>query len=163
MEIKRTIIQAIAVCCASTLIAFTYNAFSDNGINPFRQAASEKIAENIDNSAGNITVIDLKKFREMKEEGILLIDARTESEYINGHIPGALLFDYYKFGSFADKVIPLIYPWSSLVIYCSSPACDSSDLLAAELYQLGYKNIFVFEGGFSNWKEEGLPVEKGLE
>lgn len=163
MKIKRTIIQAIAVCCASTLFAFTYNAFSDNGINPFRQADAEKIAKDLDKSAGNITVIDLKKFREMNKEGIILIDARTESDYINGHIPGALLFDYYKFGSFADKVLPLIDPWSSLVIYCSSPTCDASDLLAGDLYELGYKNIFVFEGGFSKWKEEGLPVKKGLE
>ncbi len=164
MKIRNVLIQTVAVCGISTAIAFTYNGFSDNGINPFIKAANGEIALDSDNGVdGSIGVIRLKQFRTMSEKKSVFLDARTESDYIEGHIPGAILFDYYQFGRFADKVLPLLDPESEIIVYCSSPVCDSSSFLARELFALGYLNVYVYKEGFSNWEKEGLPVEKGLE
>jgi rhodanese-related sulfurtransferase len=164
MKIRSVLIQAVAVCGISAAIAFTYNAFSDNGINPFRKINNGEIDETSDNGVdGSIDLIGLKQFRTMSKEKSIFLDARTESDYREGHIPGAILFDYYQFGRFADKVLPFLDPESEIIVYCSSPVCDSSSFLARELFALGYHNVYVYKEGFSNWEREGLPVEKGLE
>ena len=44
---------------------------------------------------------------------------------------------------------------------CAGPECEDSELLARELYTMGYTNLLVFRGGYEAWTEAGLPVETG--
>jgi rhodanese-related sulfurtransferase len=145
-------------------VAFTYNVFSDNGIDPFRKIDEKEIVTSSGNRGdGSFVVIDLKQLRSMSKQNSILLDARTESDYIEGHIPGAILFDYYRFGYFADRLLPFLDPEGKIIVYCSSPLCDSSSFLAGELYMLGYHNVYVYKGGFSNWEKEDFPIEKRLQ
>jgi len=153
----------VAIWSIGIAVAFSYNAFSDKGINPFIKIVEEEsIASSSSGENEGIVVIDLKQFRNMRRDNIYILDASTEDGYREGHIPGAILFDFYQFESFADRVLPLIDPDAEIIVYCSSPFCDSSSFLATELYSMGYLNIYLYKDGFLNWKNEGLPVEKGL-
>ena len=40
--------------------------------------------------------------------------------------------------------------------------CDDSELLARELYSMGFSRLFVYKGGFEEWENSGMPVEKGI-
>jgi len=144
-------------------VAFSYNALSDNGIDPLRgtKAGNVSSGSNRRNNYG-VTVINLEETLGMMEEGAVVIDARTRKAYEKGHIPGAVLFDYYMFNKYVDLVLPQLDPTQKTIIYCSSPSCGTSELLARELYSLGYENLHVFRGGFSTWEEQGYPVEGGM-
>ena len=60
-----------------------------------------------------------------------------------------------------DDVIPLLGFEEEFVIYCTGPLCEDSEMLARELYTLGYRKILVFRGGLERWEEDGLPLEDG--
>jgi rhodanese-related sulfurtransferase len=46
---------------------------------------------------------------------------------------------------------------AKIVVYCRSGSMSS--IAAQELVSLGYSNILNLEGGFNNWKAEGLPMD----
>lgn len=160
---RRAILQAAALSAIAVFTAFTFNAFSDNGIDPFREISDSSVIGAGADSAGasGIRVVDLDEFEKMLKDGATVFDARTENDYVEGHVPGAILFDYYQFGQYLEKVQPYLLEDGDIVIYCSSITCDDSELLARELYSLGFTKLSIYKGGMSEWVEEGRPVEEG--
>ncbi|MBR5140472.1 MAG: rhodanese-like domain-containing protein [Clostridia bacterium] len=81
------------------------------------------------------------------EAGYVIVDARTESEYAEGHIPGAILMPEYEV---AERAESLIEDKSTLIlVYCRSGR--RSKIAAEELVKLGYTNVKEF-GGIIDWK-----------
>jgi rhodanese-related sulfurtransferase len=159
---KISVVQAAVLTLIALGAAFAYNSVSESGIDPFsdrsgRENVNRKIMEN----NYGVTIIDLEETIELIDRGAVLIDARTKGAYERGHIPGAILFDYYMFHKYVDLVLPQLDPTQNTIIYCESPECGVSELLARELYSLGYENLHVFRGGFMAWEERGRPVEGG--
>ncbi len=165
MNIKSTILQAVALGVIGTGVAFVHNTFSDNGINPFRRVNDVPVLgqreDNGSQKGEGIKFISLPEARRMMDQGVAIIDARIPEDYREGHIPGAHLLSYYYMGDYLDRVLSIIPPGRDIIIYCSGPGCEDSEMLARELYLMGYHNLFVFEGGYQEWTGEGLPVEKG--
>ena len=161
-RLKYAAAQAVVVIVIGFVVAFANNAVSVNGINPFRKVADVPLVENSHNAGTeSIRIISLERMRGIVESGGLVIDARTPGEYEDGHIPSAVLFDYYEMARYLDDVLPLIVPGEEVVLYCTGPTCEDSELLARELYTMGYTNLLVFSGGFEEWVSAGLPVETG--
>ena len=48
-----------------------------------------------------------------------------------------------------------------IVFSCRRPECTRSPMAARWAAALGYTNIRRYEGGWKEWSEKGLPVEKG--
>jgi rhodanese-related sulfurtransferase len=159
---KYAVAQAVAVLILGFIIAFAGNAISVNGINPFRKIADVPVVpEGIDAVTGGIRVIGLDRVQEIVQSGAIVIDARTAGEYEEGHIPAAILVDYYEMGRYLDDVLSRISPEQEITLYCAGPDCEDSELLARELYTMGYTNLLVFKGGYEEWISAGLPVETG--
>lgn len=84
-----------------------------------------------------------------KEPNCVILDVRTEEEFANGHIKGAILIPDYEI---ADKAESVITDKEQLIlVYCRSGR--RSKLAAAELVNLGYTNVKEF-GGIIDWKYE---------
>lgn len=45
-----------------------------------------------------------------------------------------------------------------VVVYCSDRDCPESSRAAAILEELGYREVFHFEGGIAEWRRRGLRV-----
>jgi rhodanese-related sulfurtransferase len=99
----------------------------------------------------------------MESEETLLIDARTTEEYSQGHIPGAVNLPVYEFDSVYPRIEGLFGEGKTIVAYCSSVTCIDSPLLAKKLHNKGYREIFVYRGGFKEWCELNNPVENPQE
>jgi len=83
------------------------------------------------------------------EEGIIIVDVRTQAEYDDAHIPGAILLPVDAIPADAESVIPdkeAVY-----FIYCRSG--NRSATAAALLAEMGYQNIYDF-GGIIDWPYE---------
>ena len=78
-----------------------------------------------------------------------LIDARTDSEYSEGHIPGAVMIPEYEISN-SEGVLPED-KGTLILVYCRSGR--RSKIASAELVKLGYTNIKEF-GGIIDWKYE---------
>lgn len=46
-----------------------------------------------------------------------------------------------------------------VVVYCQDKNCDASPKAAQRMDELGYETVFDYEGGKTDWKSAGLPVE----
>jgi len=154
MKLPRNALQqAIVLAIAASIVAFTHNAYNRNGINPFRRPLRVPVVHG--------SVVDLEEARLFVESGGRIVDARTKEFYEEGHIPGAILFDYYQLGTYCDLVLPLLAQDELIMVYCSDYSCEDSELLAKELYSFGYRRLLLYKGGFAEWRAADLPVERG--
>ena len=83
------------------------------------------------------------------ESGYIIIDARTQEEYDQGHIPGAILIPEYEIADRAEK--ELTDKEQLILVYCRSGR--RSKIAAEELVKLGYTNVKEF-GGIIDWEYE---------
>ncbi len=98
------------------------------------------------------------------EQGIIVfVDARDDVNYKAGHIPGAWQLDRYHAENYLPTVLPVCLGAQRVVVYCTGGDCDDSDYAAALLREAGVpaEKLFVYAGGITEWKENGLPVETG--
>ena len=107
-------------------------------------------------SEPSIRLIDIDLAKIFHRDSTLFVDARGLEYLFEGYIPGAIAND--NVDSLADKISTKIGFNEKFVIYCSDDDCGSSEDLAYELQSFGFKNIFVFKGGWKSWVEAGLSV-----
>ena len=88
------------------------------------------------------------------ESGYVIIDARTQEEYDQGHIPGAVLIPYGEIADCAEK--ELSDKDQLILVYCRSGR--RSKIAAEELVKLGYTNVKEF-GGIIDWEYEIVKKE----
>ena len=99
----------------------------------------------------NITAEEAKEIMD-SEEGYIILDVRTQEEYDQGHIPGAILIPNTEIEEKAEDV--LTDKDQLILVYCRSGR--RSKIAAEALVELGYTNIKEF-GGIIDWPYE---VEK---
>lgn len=156
--------QAVVLLGISLGAALAVNFFSPSGISLVgqwdpdagvlmantREAAQAEMAGEINNP------LTLRRMIENQE--ILLIDARPESVFDQGHLPGAVNYPFYSIDDTLDTVTSQISGDRPVVVYCSGVACQDSHGLAKRLMATGIKNIQVYAGGFDEWQEMGFEV-----
>ena len=96
----------------------------------------------------NITAEEAKQIMD-SEEGYIILDVRTQEEYDQGHIPGAIVISHEEIAEKAEKV--LTDKDQLILVYCRSGR--RSKLAAEALVELGYTNIKEF-GGIIDWPYE---------
>ena len=96
----------------------------------------------------NITAEEAKEIMD-SEEGYIILDVRTQEEYDQGHIPGAILIPDTEIKAKAEEV--LTDKDQLILVYCRSGR--RSKLAAEALVELGYTNIREF-GGIIDWPYE---------
>jgi rhodanese-related sulfurtransferase len=94
---------------------------------------------------------------------VILIDARDQNHYQEGHIPGAYPLDPYHPEIELGTVLPLCQAAEEIVVYCTGGECEDSDTAAILLSDAGVpgKKIFVYGCGITEWEAAHLPVETG--
>ena len=86
------------------------------------------------------------------ESGYIIIDARTQEEYDQGHIPGAIVIPHEEITEKAEAVLQ--DKNQLILVYCRSGR--RSKIAADALVELGYTNIKEF-GGILDWPYEVAP------
>ncbi len=87
------------------------------------------------------------------------VDSRTPAEYAAGHIPGALNVPLES----SDQALADLaarYPLGQpIVVYCEGGDCQTSTAAARLIHDRGFRDIRVYQGGWTDWASAGLPVE----
>ena len=96
----------------------------------------------------NITAEEAKQIMDI-EEGYIILDVRTQEEYDQGHIPGAIVISHEEIAEKAEEV--LTDKDQLILVYCRSGR--RSKIAAEALVELGYTNIKEF-GGIIDWPYE---------
>lgn len=100
---------------------------------------------------GTYHQIGMKEAQEMmeKEKNYILLDVRTEEEFVQGHIPGAINIPNEQIST--QKLQELPDEDQLIMVYCRSGV--RSKQAAQKLAWAGYHNITEF-GGILDWPGE---------
>lgn len=79
----------------------------------------------------------------------IIIDARTQEEFADGHIEGAIMIPEYEIANRAEQQLP--DKDALILVYCRSGR--RSKIASEELVRLGYTNVKEF-GGIIDWPYE---------
>ena len=132
----------IIIALAAVIIIFALSGCINNSeskqTTTYEQISAEKAKELMDT-----------------ENGYIILDVRTQEEFSQSHIEGALLIPDYEV---AQKAEGLLTDKNQLIlVYCRSGR--RSKLAAEELVKLGYTNVKEF-GGIIDWPYETVSEEK---
>ncbi|WP_302082107.1 sulfurtransferase [Salinibaculum rarum] len=99
----------------------------------------------------------------------VIVDTREQSEYDEGHIPGAIRLDWRELvddetrGLKPDSEIRAILdeagivPEKRILLYCNTARRISHTYVV--LRHFGYENLAFYEGSLTEWKAADRPVE----
>lgn len=156
--------EAVILLAISLILAFGVNFFSPHGIAltgvwyDNRGRIELEKPPSYDPAIDSVLTME-DAFDLWKSGQAIFIDARLPDEYAEGHLPGAINLPFERWDDYWDEVSPLLAPDAKIVIYCGGIDCELSVDVARELIYLGYKNAYIFFGGYSKWLDFGLPVE----
>mgnify|MGYP001490092042 CR=1 FL=1 len=115
-----------------------------------------KIAEA---SRAQVIETDIHQVKKRIDQGdkFNLIDVREESEWAEGHLPGARHLGKGIIERDIEMTIPDID--AEIVLYCGGGY--RSAMVADNLQKMGYTNVISMDGGWRGWTEAGYPVVQG--
>jgi 3-mercaptopyruvate sulfurtransferase SseA len=93
-------------------------------------------------------------------QGATVVDARKAEHFQDGRIPGAINVPSDDPASPLDDLIARALPEDPVIIYCGGDPCDDSKIVFERLKAHGYQNIRLYFGGWQDWIEANLDVEK---
>lgn len=152
VDALRSVLVAVAVIC----------------LVPVLQAAQAAMPHTPPDLQG-VTVITAVQARDLMAKGVLIVDTRVASEYVEHHIKGAVSIPYKersaKSTNFdprldrfdltklpADKSTPVIF-------YCNAGECWRSYKSSKAALEAGYTKIYWLRGGIPEWRDRGFAVE----
>jgi mono/diheme cytochrome c family protein/rhodanese-related sulfurtransferase len=88
------------------------------------------------------------------KQRVVILDARATSDWMLGHIPGAISMPYYEMKRIEE--IPKDGTW--VLAYCACPHHASGEVVDA-LRKLGYPKTAVIDEGILFWQKQGYPMK----
>ena len=101
-------------------------------------------------------VADVKRRMDAGEK-FVLVDVREESEWGQGHLPGAIHLGKGIIERDVEQRVP--DAGAKIILYCGGGF--RSALAADNLQKMGYTNVESMDGGWKGWIGAGLPTQKG--
>jgi rhodanese-related sulfurtransferase len=112
----------------------------------------------VNDAKKRIKEITIDEYRRLLAAGerLVLVDVREDHEWAKDHLPGAIHLGKGVIERDIERVFP--NPATRLVLQCgggfrSALACDN-------LQRMGYTNVLSLAGGYREWLEAGLPLER---
>ena len=106
--------------------------------------------------AEGVAMAELLKRARSKQ--VVILDTRPASEYIAGHIPGAISVPVDEL----KQRLQQLTKSNEYVAYCRGPYCVYADR-AVELLKANGRRARRLLDGFPEWRAAGLPVASGVE
>lgn len=189
MTFVKDLIGGMVIMGLATVVGITQNAVRSDGIKLFPRVAKpaaptasaynnategvgeqEPAGEIILATSPTVTPEELaagelskERVKIVMEAGTaIIIDARGEAAYAEGHIPSALNIPYDRFTDYYADLETHVPLDATVIVYCTSLTCDLSENLAQELRLMEYANVVLYRGGWDEWSEAGYPTETGV-
>ncbi len=119
-----------------------------SSMNTSNNNASETEPTSIPNVPAKISAEQAKEMID-SSTALVVLDVRTQEEYEDGHIEGAILIPNDEIATKAEEI--LTDKNATLLVYCRSGR--RSALASQSLYELGYTSVYDF-GGILDWPYE---------
>jgi rhodanese-related sulfurtransferase len=159
-ELRRILLEAAVILALGVVVGLSFNyrlvldVFSGR-LSPQAPVVADPAVEFYPVPA------DLQRVQTLLGQGALLVDARAVELYAEGHLQGARSLPLGELPNQLAAFRAQVPLETTLILYCSGYGCPDSFDLGVLLLKEGYRDVQVFEGGFPEWRDAGLPVDKG--
>ena len=157
-DLQRICLEACVLVAFGALFGLTLNhqlvmdAFSGSLVSPQSAPAEESALP-----ALPMPVL-IDEVQQLRAAGGLIVDARSPELFQAGHIEGAVSLPMVEIDAELPAFLDEIAKDRVIITYCSGFGCPDSFDLGMTLISSGYLDVRVFEGGFPEWRDAGLPV-----
>jgi rhodanese-related sulfurtransferase len=104
--------------------------------------------------------IDFEEAKTVFRQGSAVwVDARSESSYNYGHVPGAINMPSSDFDRAYAMRSARLPRTGTIVVYCESADCDQAEHVLEKFIGLGYRNLVHFRQGWMVWEAAEMPQE----
>jgi rhodanese-related sulfurtransferase len=97
-------------------------------------------------------------YRELDSDAITVVDVRNFAAYTQAHIPDAMHVPLEELPARVDELAGD----RAIVLYDLSPNQSLSLTGAMYLYETGFAEVIVLDGGLQKWYADGYPIEGTL-
>jgi rhodanese-related sulfurtransferase len=159
VPLKQTLWQIPAIIALAGLLAVSVNHFRSDGIPLVGNWSAEA---RFSDAAGESLVISLQEAGQLFERNeAVFVDARPRSQYVEGHIRGALSLPWQEVDRHFGEAVGRLEERGAIITYCDGESCDLSHELALFLKEMGFKDVRVLVNGWTVWRQAGLPTAEG--
>jgi DNA-binding transcriptional ArsR family regulator len=116
------------------------------------------VREHFGNRADAEPVPVAELLKRARSKQVVILDTRPASEYVAGHIPGALSIPVDDL----QRRLKELAKGKEYVAYCRGPYCIYADRAVEVLRASGRRARRLVEG-FPEWRSAGFPVSQGAE
>lgn len=153
---KQSLMRLAIIALASFGTALAVNALRPTGSIPVIRPSQAELA-----MKDGITPVHLDTAKLFHaDSAILFVDARPASVFKRGRIPRSINFAEENFDSLIAGFEAKVPKERPLVVYCDGIECRASEILSKKLKERGYKYIHCFFGGWIEWRDAKLEIEK---
>lgn len=157
---RRTFLIAASLASIVSLAGLTgcFGAAADsngngngNGNGNSNSNSNGSNATNDSSNSSSYQQVDAETAKELMdtEDDYVILDVRTQAEYDESHIPGAILIPHDTVATAAEDALP--DKGQLILVYCRSG--NRSKQASQALVDLGYTNVVEF-GGINSWPYE---------
>ena len=131
-----------------------------------RQLAAEQVAHFDAIARGylgdrdDVPMVTCAQLLDRMRSGAVVLDVRPQTEYLAGHIPGALSTPPQWLDEAVDDFLASV-PDGDVVAYCRGELCVFADDAVRVLRAAG-RDAARLQDGFPQWRRAGLPVTTGI-
>ncbi len=86
---------------------------------------------------------------------IKLVNVLPKESFEEKHIPGSINIPVTDIENIAPQRLDKN---DEIVVYCADFECSASPKAANKLEELGYKNVYDYEGGIDDWEKAGYKL-----
>ena len=156
---RRLLLEAVVICAVAMAVGLSMNYRMVMNAFTGKTVAPEPLRTTTVEVAAFPDPVELEEVRELIAAGALLVDARHGDEYRQAHLQGAVSLPLGELESLLEAFRKEVAADRVLITYCTGFGCPDSFDLGVLLLQAGYQQVRVFEGGFPEWRDAGLPVQ----
>ena len=143
----KTLFLSLLIVASALLFSSCHEETAESTLSEAENQTSETASsQTSQNTFEQITQEEAKRLMD-SETNYVIIDARTEAEFKEGHIENAILIPEYEITQRAEAELP--DKNGLILVYCRSGR--RSKIAAEHLVNLGYTNVKEF-GGIITWE-----------
>jgi len=146
-------IGVLGICLIGAVLGFLSNRIRVKGKLSWTPGEFPPIEQEA--VAAGIPVVRWEEFRAARDAGGVVLDARSESQYNRGHVPGAISFPVGDgFDALMRHAVHLLdTEW--IGVYGEESETTEALRVARMLRECDFEKVYLYVGGFEDWIGRG--------
>ncbi len=92
--------------------------------------------------------------RILHDQHTVIIDARLQQDYEDGHIGDAVNIPIGSNEAARSAITAKFSKDANIVVYCQSAQCKFAETVASQLLAEGFSKVSIFKGGWLEWSDK---------